>query len=118
MPGDGHGRRQFRHREFGLRELAPWFRRLKAERLYPEWLKPVAVTRHLRMRRYNQVSTRCRPYPARLSREVAAVSGWRLGPQRDRGCDVIASLPLAVRGLVFDKENAVAVINQLRAIGK
>jgi hypothetical protein len=27
--------------------LAPGFRRLKAERLTPEWLTPVAVTRHL-----------------------------------------------------------------------
>jgi hypothetical protein len=42
---------------------------------------------------YSYVVTRSRPYPARLSREVVAVSGWRLGTQRDRGCDVIASLP-------------------------
>ncbi len=50
---DGYGHREFRRRQLGLRELAPGFRRLKAERLYPEWLTPVAVTRHLRIRRYN-----------------------------------------------------------------
>jgi hypothetical protein len=47
VPGDGHGRREFRSRQFGHRELAPGFRRLKAEQLTPERLKPVAVTRHL-----------------------------------------------------------------------
>ena len=49
---------------------------------------------------------------------MVAVSGWRLGTQRDNECDVIASLPFSVRRLVFDKENAVAVIDQLRAVGK
>ncbi len=34
------------------------------------------------------------------------------------GGDVIASLPFYVRRLVFDNENAVAVINQLRAVWK
>ncbi len=33
----------------GHRELAPGFRRLKAERLTPEWLTAVAVTRHLKL---------------------------------------------------------------------
>jgi hypothetical protein len=47
--GDGHGDREFSYRLFGHRELAPGLRRLKAERLTPEWLTPVAVTRHLRM---------------------------------------------------------------------
>ena len=45
--GDGHGHREFRNRPFGHRELAPGFRRLKAEGLTPERLTPVAVTRHL-----------------------------------------------------------------------
>ena len=47
VTGDGHGHREFRVRPFGHRELAPGFRRLKAERLTPERLTPVAVTRHL-----------------------------------------------------------------------
>ena len=47
VAGDGHGNREFRQRPFGHRELAPGSRRLKAERLEPEWLTPVAVTRHL-----------------------------------------------------------------------
>jgi len=46
--GDGHGYREFRGRPFGYRELAPGFRRLKAERLTPERLTTVAVTRHLK----------------------------------------------------------------------
>ena len=44
VTGDGHGHREFRSRPFGDRELAPGFRRLKAERLIPERLIPVAVT--------------------------------------------------------------------------
>ena len=47
VAGDGHGHREFRGRPFGHRELAPGFRRLKAERLAPERLTTVAVTRHL-----------------------------------------------------------------------
>jgi hypothetical protein len=47
VTGDGHGHREFRHRLFGHLELAPGFRRLKAERLIPEWLTTVAVTRNL-----------------------------------------------------------------------
>ena len=47
VTGDGHGHREFRSRLFGHRELAPGFRRLKAERLTPERLTTVAVTRHL-----------------------------------------------------------------------
>ena len=47
VAGDGHGNREFRSRPFGLRGLAPGFRRLKAERLMPERLMPVADTRHL-----------------------------------------------------------------------
>ena len=47
VTGDGHGYREFRSRPFGYRELAPGFRRLKAERLNPERLTTVAVTRHL-----------------------------------------------------------------------
>ena len=45
--GDGHGHQEFRNRPFGHRELAPGFRRLKAEGLTPERLTTVAVTRHL-----------------------------------------------------------------------
>ena len=47
VTGDGHGHREFRSRLFGCRELAPGFRRLKAERLTPERLTTVAVTCHL-----------------------------------------------------------------------
>ena len=47
VTGDGHGYREFRSRPFGYRELAPGFRRLKAERPNPEELTTVAVTRHL-----------------------------------------------------------------------
>ena len=47
VSGDGHGHREFRSRLFGHRELAAGFRRLKAERLAPERLTTVAVTRHL-----------------------------------------------------------------------
>ena len=47
VTGDGHGHREFRSRHFGHRELAPGFRRLKAERLTPERLTTVAVTCHL-----------------------------------------------------------------------
>ena len=47
VTGDGHGHREFRNRPFGHRELAPGFRRLKAERLTPERLTTVAVTCHL-----------------------------------------------------------------------
>ena len=42
VAGGGRRNREFRSRQFGLRGLAPGFRRLKAERLMP-----VAVTRHL-----------------------------------------------------------------------
>ena len=47
MSGDGHRHREFRGRPFGHRQLAPRFRRLKAERLAPERLTTVADTRHL-----------------------------------------------------------------------
>ena len=47
VSGDGHRHREFRGRPFGHRELAPGFRRLKAERLAPERQTTVAVTRHL-----------------------------------------------------------------------
>ena len=47
VTGDGHGNREFRSRPFGHRGLAAGFRRPKAERLSPERLTPVAVTRHL-----------------------------------------------------------------------
>ena len=50
VTGDGHGHREFRVRPFGHRELAPGFRRLKAERLTPERLTTVAVTRHLKFK--------------------------------------------------------------------
>ena len=49
VSGDGHGHREFRVRPFGHRELAPGFRRLMAERLIPERLTTVAVTRHLEL---------------------------------------------------------------------
>ena len=48
VTGDGHRHREFRSRHFGHRELAPGFRRLMAERLIPERLTAVAVTRHLK----------------------------------------------------------------------
>ena len=47
VSGDGHGHREFRCRLFGHRELAPGFWRMTAERLIPERLTTVAVTRHL-----------------------------------------------------------------------
>ena len=47
MTGDSHGHREFRNRPFGHQELASGCRRLKAERLTPERLTTVAVTRHL-----------------------------------------------------------------------
>ena len=47
VSGDRHGHREFRNRPFGHRELAPGFRRLKAERLTPGRLTTVAVNRHL-----------------------------------------------------------------------
>ena len=59
---DGHGYREFRNRPFGHRELAPGFRRLKAERLAPERLTTEAVTRHLKFRATGYVVTRSRPY--------------------------------------------------------
>ena len=46
VTGDGHGHREFRSQRLSHRELAPGFRRLKAERLNPERLTAVAVTRH------------------------------------------------------------------------
>ena len=48
VTGDGHGHREFRSRHFGHRELVPGLRRLMAERLTPERLTTVAVTRHLK----------------------------------------------------------------------
>ncbi|NBR43257.1 MAG: hypothetical protein EBU04_10525, partial [Verrucomicrobia bacterium] len=50
VTGDGHGHREFRSRHFGHRELAPGFRQLMAERLTPERLTTVAVTRHQKFR--------------------------------------------------------------------
>jgi hypothetical protein len=44
VPSDGHGHRELRRRPFGHRELAPGFRRLRAEELIPERLTTVAVT--------------------------------------------------------------------------
>jgi hypothetical protein len=46
VPGGGHGHQEFRSRPFGHLELAPGFRRLKAEGLAPERLTTDAVTRH------------------------------------------------------------------------
>jgi len=43
--GDGYG-----HLPFGHRELAPGLQRLTAERLIPERLTAVAVTRHPKLR--------------------------------------------------------------------
>ena len=40
VTGDGHGHREFRRRPFGHRELAPGFRRPRAERPTPERLMP------------------------------------------------------------------------------
>jgi hypothetical protein len=48
VTGVGHGDREFRNRPFGHRELAPGFRRLKAERLAPERLTSEAVSCHLK----------------------------------------------------------------------
>ncbi len=53
MADTGSGWREFMLRPFGNQVLAPRFRRLMAERLSPEWLIPVAVNRHLRIKRYN-----------------------------------------------------------------
>ena len=50
VSGDGHRHRVLRIRPLGHRELAPGFRRLKAERLTPERLTTVAVTRHQKFR--------------------------------------------------------------------
>jgi hypothetical protein len=47
VTGDGRGHLEFRKRPFGHRELAPGFRRLKAEGLTPERLTTEPVTRHL-----------------------------------------------------------------------
>ena len=44
VTGDGRGHREFRNRPFGHRELAPGFRRLKAEGLTPERLTTLPVT--------------------------------------------------------------------------
>jgi len=64
VTGDGHGHQEFRSRQLGCRELAPGFRRLKAERLTPERLTTVAVTRHLELMslrmRCHRIPTRCR----------------------------------------------------------
>ncbi len=49
VSGDGHGQQELRNRPFGHQVLAPGFRRLKAERLIPEWPTTVAGTRHLEM---------------------------------------------------------------------
>ena len=57
VTGDGYGHREFRNRPFVHRELAPGFRRLKAERLTPERLTTVAVTRHLKFRPTGHVVT-------------------------------------------------------------
>jgi hypothetical protein len=48
VTGGGHGIGSSWARSFGHRELAPGFRRLKAERLIPERPTTVAVTRHLK----------------------------------------------------------------------
>ena len=50
VSGDGHRHREFRCRPFGHQQLAPRLRRLMAERLTPERLTTVAVTRHLKFR--------------------------------------------------------------------
>ena len=63
VTGDGHGYREFRSRHFGHRELTPGFRRLKAERLAPERLTTVAVTRHLRMN--SEQRMRCHRIPTK-----------------------------------------------------
>ena len=51
----------------------------------PTWVRPAA-------NRYSYVVTRSRPYPARRSREVVAVSGWRLGTA-ERQADAMSSHP-------------------------
>ena len=47
VTGDRHGHREFWNRPFGHRQRVPGIRRLMAERLTPERLTTVAVTRHL-----------------------------------------------------------------------
>ena len=64
VTGDGHGHREFRSRLFGCWELAPGFRRLKAERLIPERLTTGAVTRHLECASFRM---RCHRIPTRCS---------------------------------------------------
>ena len=50
VTGDRHGHREFWNRPFGHRQRVPGIRRLMAERLTPERLTTVAVTRHLKFR--------------------------------------------------------------------
>jgi hypothetical protein len=82
VTGDGHGYREFRGRPFGHRELAPGFRRLKAERLAPERLTTVAVTRHLRM---NNIADAMSSHPYRtadfdtLTVDIGHIGGLRIG---------------------------------------
>ena len=81
VTGDRHRYREFRSRHFGHRELAPGFRRLKAERLTPEKLTTVAVTRHLECiitEAYIAVSG------LSLSECVALGGRWREGIQGGR----------------------------------
>ncbi len=50
VSSDGHGHREFRCQLFGHRELASRFLRPRAERLSPERLTSVAVTRQRKLR--------------------------------------------------------------------
>ena len=82
VTGDGHGHREFRNRPFGHRGLATGCWRLTAERLTPEKLTTVAVTRHLECiitEAYIAVSG------LSLSECVALGGRWREGIQRGRG---------------------------------
>ena len=50
VTGDGHGHREFQVAASRESAAGPWFLRPRAERLTPEWLTTVAVTRHPKLR--------------------------------------------------------------------
>jgi hypothetical protein len=53
VTGDRPGHQEFSRQPFGHRQQAPRFRRMMTERLTPERLITVAVTRHLEIRSHN-----------------------------------------------------------------
>ena len=81
----------------GLDELAPEFRRLKAERLTPE--RPTTWGRHP-----SPGMNQARSIPSGFRSPFEWIESRQLGQHavltlpRDSGCDVIASLPVAASG--------------------